>query len=98
MIGYGNEDENFVIELTYNYGISAYKRGNDFRSIHISSPGGILDRVKEGKLQYTEDGPNAFTLVSPCGYTFTINEGGSSQSNGNYLTNLFRISNIFAPC
>lgn len=30
MIGYGPEDDYFVLELTYNYGVSEYKRGNDF--------------------------------------------------------------------
>ena len=31
MIGYGDEDEHFVLELTYNYGISSYQLGNDFK-------------------------------------------------------------------
>ena len=31
MIGYGPEDNHFVMELTYNYGIKQYKRGNDFQ-------------------------------------------------------------------
>ena len=31
MVGYGAEDNHFVFELTYNYGIKSYKRGNDFR-------------------------------------------------------------------
>lgn len=31
MVGYGPEDSHFVVELTYNYGIGAYKLGNDFR-------------------------------------------------------------------
>ena len=30
MIGYGEEDNHFVIELTYNYGIKSYTMGNDF--------------------------------------------------------------------
>lgn len=30
MVGYGPEDNHFVIELTYNYGIGSYKLGNDF--------------------------------------------------------------------
>lgn len=29
MIGYGPEDNHFVIELTYNYGVKSYKMGND---------------------------------------------------------------------
>ena len=31
MVGYGPEDNHFVVELTYNYGIGSYKLGNDFR-------------------------------------------------------------------
>ena len=31
MVGYGPEDDHFAVELTYNYGIKAYKRGNDFQ-------------------------------------------------------------------
>ena len=30
MVGYGPEDNHFVIELTYNYGIGSYRMGNDF--------------------------------------------------------------------
>jgi len=30
MIGYGAEDNHFVCELTYNYGIGDYALGNDF--------------------------------------------------------------------
>lgn len=30
MVGYGSEDEHFVMELTYNYGIGSYELGNDF--------------------------------------------------------------------
>lgn len=31
MVGYGEEDSHFVAELTYNYGIKSYKKGNDFK-------------------------------------------------------------------
>lgn len=30
MIGYGAEDNHFVAELTYNYGVKSYKLGNVF--------------------------------------------------------------------
>ena len=35
MIGFDNEDNSFVFELTYNYGVFSYKRGNDLRSINL---------------------------------------------------------------
>ena len=31
MCGYGTEDKNFALELTYNYGIDSYASGNDYR-------------------------------------------------------------------
>ena len=31
MVGYGPEDNHFVVELTYNYGIKKYSLGNDFQ-------------------------------------------------------------------
>lgn len=33
MIGYGPEEENFALELTYNYGIDRYENGNDLQYI-----------------------------------------------------------------
>ena len=31
MVGYGPEDDHFVVELTYNYAVRDYKLGNDFQ-------------------------------------------------------------------
>lgn len=31
MVGYGSEENHFVVELTYNYGLKTYKRGNDYQ-------------------------------------------------------------------
>ena len=31
MVGFGQEDNHFVLELTFNYGIKRYEAGNDFR-------------------------------------------------------------------
>ncbi|VDL75606.1 unnamed protein product [Nippostrongylus brasiliensis] len=37
MVGYGCEDDHFVIELTYNYEIGSYRLGNDFVGMFIES-------------------------------------------------------------
>ena len=37
MVGYGDEDAHFVVELTYNYGIKSYVKGNDFK-VKATSP------------------------------------------------------------
>ena len=36
MVGYGPEDSHFVVELTYNYNIGQYKRGNDFQVLSLT--------------------------------------------------------------
>ena len=35
MAGFGDEDNHFVVELTYNYGIKEYQLGNDFQVIQV---------------------------------------------------------------
>lgn len=37
MVGYGPEDTHFVFELTYNYPVKSYEKGNEFISITIKS-------------------------------------------------------------
>ena len=33
MVGWDNEDNSFVFELTFNYGVNSYKRGNDLNAV-----------------------------------------------------------------
>mmetsp|Transcript_17478 Transcript_17478/g.29419 ORF Transcript_17478/g.29419 Transcript_17478/m.29419 type:complete len:132 (+) Transcript_17478:269-664(+) len=35
MVGFENEDLSFVFELTFNYGINHYRRGNDLLSLNL---------------------------------------------------------------
>eukprot|EP01084_Bolivina_argentea_P207883 354599_1 len=35
MVGYGDEKKQFALELTYNYGIKGYQRGNDLKYIGL---------------------------------------------------------------
>lgn len=35
MMGYGSEDNHFVVELTYNYGIKQYVKGNEFQVLTL---------------------------------------------------------------
>lgn len=45
MAGFGPEDDHFVVELTYNYGIKEYQLGNDFQV--------IIHSLKLQSLEYT---------------------------------------------
>ncbi|WP_319381354.1 lactoylglutathione lyase [Thiomicrorhabdus sp.] len=59
-LGYGNEDENTVLELTYNWGVDKYDLGNAYGHIAIEVPDvyKAADAVKEmgGKI-LREAGP-----------------------------------------
>ncbi|XP_014605938.1 PREDICTED: glyoxalase domain-containing protein 4 isoform X2 [Polistes canadensis] len=70
MIGYGPEDNHFVVELTYNYGISHYQSGNDFRGITIRSKEAI-DRAKSNGWPIQEEN-GKFVLQAPGGYKYYI--------------------------
>lgn len=70
MVGYGPEDNHFVVELTYNYGIGTYKLGNDFMGITVNSPSAI-ENIKNNNYPSTvKDGVH--TVNSPDGYMFHI--------------------------
>ncbi|KAI4461790.1 glyoxalase domain-containing protein 4 [Holotrichia oblita] len=48
MVGYGPEDDHFVFELTYNYPVKSYEKGNEFISITIKSRES-LERARKNK-------------------------------------------------
>lgn len=47
MVGYGPEDNHFVVELTYNYGIKNYKLGNDFLVSLVNSLCMWIENIKK---------------------------------------------------
>ncbi|KAH8291590.1 hypothetical protein KR018_003017 [Drosophila ironensis] len=72
MVGYGPENSHFVIELTYNYGVSSYEMGNDFGGVTIHSKD-ILSRAAANSypVQKVEGKPGSL-LTSPDGYKFFV--------------------------
>lgn len=70
MVGYGPEDNHFVVELTYNYNISSYKLGNGFQGITIQSSECLERAKKAGWPVRTEQGRSV--LEAPGGYKFFI--------------------------
>ncbi|XP_071522345.1 glyoxalase domain-containing protein 4-like isoform X2 [Panulirus ornatus] len=70
MIGYGPEDNHFVCELTYNYGVSHYEMGNDFLGMYIESSEAI-DRAKANSWPVKQEGEHS-VLEAPGGYKFFI--------------------------
>jgi len=64
MIGYGPEDNNFVLELTYNYTVGNYKLGNDLKGLTLSLPQTSFDAVK------AKDTDKNGYILAPDGYKF----------------------------
>ncbi|XP_053625060.1 glyoxalase domain-containing protein 4 isoform X1 [Plodia interpunctella] len=70
MIGYGPEDTHFVVELTYNYGITSYELGNDFIGLTLQSSE-ALKRAASNKWPVKELNGQKY-LEAPDGYKFFI--------------------------
>ncbi|MEW5300163.1 MAG: hypothetical protein WDW36_003112 [Sanguina aurantia] len=78
MIGYGDEATNFVLELTYNYGVKQYLLGNDLNRITISSKAvfeSVQRQVPQAELL---EGGGALRVLSPDGYQFLVLDQDSS--------------------
>ena len=73
MIGYGSEDDHFVIELTYNYGIKSYARGNEFINISLKSQN-VRSNAHKHNYPVADSGEGMFTVSDPDGYTFAVRE------------------------
>ncbi|CAP37261.1 Protein CBR-GLOD-4 [Caenorhabditis briggsae] len=69
MIGYGSEDEHFVLELTYNYPIHKYELGNDYRAIVIDSDQ-LFDKIS--RIDHRKSGCGRLAVKDPDGHEFKI--------------------------
>lgn len=80
-VGYGDEDKNSVIELTYNYGVATYAMGEAFGHLAIGVPdvAATCQAVRKGGGKVTrEAGPVKFgtTVIAfiedPDGYKIEL--------------------------
>nr|CAB3249385.1 glyoxalase domain-containing protein 4-like [Phallusia mammillata] len=71
MIGYGPEDNHFVCELTYNYGIGDYALGNDFQGITIKSKQAIQN-CKSKDWPISKISENKYEACAPGGYKYIL--------------------------
>lgn len=71
MIGYGPEDDYFVLELTYNYSVGSYKLGNDLQHIKISlKHRDLFDKILASEKSVSDK--SLLSLESPDGYKFLV--------------------------
>ncbi|XP_028662458.1 glyoxalase domain-containing protein 4 [Erpetoichthys calabaricus] len=71
MVGFGSEDNHFVVELTYNYGVAEYRLGNDFLGLTLQSSQAVSNARRLGWL-LIEAGEGMFVTEAPGGYKFYI--------------------------
>ena len=80
-VGYGDEDQNAVIELTYNYGVSSYEQGSAFGHLAVGVPdvAAACEKVRAAGGKVTrEPGPVKFgtTVIAfvedPDGYKIEL--------------------------
>jgi lactoylglutathione lyase len=80
-VGYGDEDSNSVVELTYNYGVDKYEQGTAFGHLAIGVPdvAATCEKVRAGGGKVTrEAGPVKFgtTIIAfvedPDGYKIEL--------------------------
>lgn len=93
MVGYGSEDNHFVLELTYNYGIGSYKMGNDIQFISVSCKS-VFERIEGGIWPSSKVSPDTLQVESPGGYRFMVHnresEGDPVKMVALSVTNLRR--------
>ena len=98
MIGYGPEDDHFVLELTYNYGIEGYRLGNDLNHIAIESCLAYNNLTSTNNLHpYSKvDGfSNLIEAKAPDGYKFLIGKCTSCPSCISRITGVsINVSNL----
>ncbi|TSQ46644.1 Glyoxalase domain-containing protein 4 [Bagarius yarrelli] len=71
MVGFGPENDHFVAELTYNYGVGEYKLGNDFLGFTIQSSQAVSN-AKKISWPLTEVGEGLYMMEAPGGYRFYL--------------------------
>ncbi|XP_060115000.1 glyoxalase domain-containing protein 4 [Heteronotia binoei] len=78
MVGYGPEDEHFVAELTYNYGVGDYRLGNDFLGMTVVSHQAVSNAKNlEWPLQEISGG--VYLVEAPGGYKFYLEDRQSPK-------------------
>ncbi|XP_042686139.1 glyoxalase domain-containing protein 4 isoform X2 [Centrocercus urophasianus] len=80
MVGYGPEDDHFVAELTYNYGIGEYRLGNDFLGITLVSSQAVSNAKKMG-WPLKEVTAGVFETEAPGGYKFYLEDKGQKKQD-----------------
>ncbi|CAE8604468.1 unnamed protein product [Polarella glacialis] len=81
MVGYGPEDRTFTLELTYNYGIERYLKGEGLQRFVLLLPdvGSALARATDRgyAVQALEDGEEGGLVTGPDSYVYELRDRDS---------------------
>lgn len=93
MVAYGDESTHFVMELTYNYGVSSYKLGNEFGGVVIKSTDAI-QRAKSENYPSEVQANGSVLMLAPDGFKFFIlNENAAADEDPiKYI--IYNVSNL----
>lgn len=78
MVGHGPEDQNYALELTYNYGVDGYERGTGLQAFVVFVPSLKDSLAKASQLglateqRTTSDA--AALVIAPDGYVFELHQ------------------------
>jgi catechol 2,3-dioxygenase-like lactoylglutathione lyase family enzyme len=76
MVGYGPEDTNYALELTYNYGIESYEPGNGLQRFVLVLPDAVEARGRAAALGYAVAGA---AVTGPDGYVYELLSASSRE-------------------
>eukprot|EP00045_Choanoeca_perplexa_P001517 m.20062 g.20062 ORF g.20062 m.20062 type:complete len:306 (-) comp10995_c0_seq1:161-1078(-) len=72
MVGYGPEDNHFVVELTYNYTVKTYDLGNDYNCLTIKSKSAFEAAKAQSDFTVSEASEASLRVAVTGGYQFKI--------------------------
>lgn len=88
-IGYGGEATHFALELTVNYGVPSYKRGNDLVGLTLSR-----SALKDASGLQTDDATGLQFVSSPDGYKFFMEDAPASESGDPFQRVTINVTNL----
>ncbi|XP_076833590.1 glyoxalase domain-containing protein 4 [Brachyhypopomus gauderio] len=80
MVGFGPEENHFVAELTYNYGVGEYRLGNDFLGLTLQSSRAVSSARALG-WPLTQLPEAVFLTQAPGGYHFYLLDQEQPESD-----------------
>ena len=82
MVGYGSEDNHFVVELTYNYTVKSYDLGNDYNCITIKSKAAFANAQAQSDFPVLDASEDSLRIAVTGGYQFKlVNEDAAAGSD-----------------